>query len=44
MSGNRRVGFEAQLVGKAIRIIYDLGSSIVTPAKTREDLKLKKNK
>ena len=33
-----------QLVEKAIRIVTDLGVSIMTPAETREKLKLKNYK
>ena len=39
-----KLATNAQLVEKAIRIIEDLGSSIMTPAETREKLKLKKYK
>ena len=39
-----KLATNAQLVEKAIRIIEDLGSSIMTPAETREKLKLKKHK
>ena len=37
-----KLATNAQLVEKAIRIIDDLGSSIMTPAETREKLKLTK--
>ena len=39
-----KLATNAQLVEKAIRIIDDLGSSIMTPAETREKLKLTKHK
>jgi len=34
----------AQLVEKAIRIITDMGTTILTPEETRQKLKLKKHK
>ena len=34
----------AQLVEKAVRIINDLGATTMTPAETREKLKLTKHK
>jgi uncharacterized protein (DUF849 family) len=39
-----KLATNAQLVEKAIRIIDDLGASIMTPAETREKLKLTKHK
>ena len=39
-----KLATNAQLVEKAIRIIDDLGSSVMTPAETRELLKLTKHK
>ena len=39
-----KLATNAQLVEKAVRIIDDLGSSIMTPAETREQLKLIKHK
>jgi len=39
-----KLATNAQLVEKARRIIDDLGSSIMTPAETREKLKLTKHK
>ena len=39
-----KLATNAQLVEKAIRIIEDLGSSIMTPAETRKKLKLTKHK
>jgi uncharacterized protein (DUF849 family) len=39
-----KLATNAQLVEKAVRIIDDLGSSIMTPAETREILKLTKHK
>ena len=39
-----KLATNAQLVEKAVRIIDDLGSSIMTPAETREKLKLTKHK
>jgi uncharacterized protein (DUF849 family) len=39
-----KLATNAQLVEKAIRIIEDLGSSIMTPAETRNKLKLTKHK
>jgi len=39
-----KLATNAQLVEKAIRIVDDLGSSIMTPAETREKLKLIKHK
>ena len=39
-----KLATNAQLVEKAIRIIEDLGSTIMTPAETRTMLKLKKHK
>ena len=39
-----KLATNAQLVEKAIRIIEDLGSTIMTPAETRTELKLKKHK
>ena len=39
-----KLATNAQLVEKAIRIVTDLGASIMTPAETREKLKLKNYK
>ena len=39
-----KLATNAQLVEKAIRIINDLGSSVMTPTETREKLKLIKHK
>ena len=39
-----KLATNAQLVEKAIRIVNDLGASIMTPAETREKLKLKNYK
>jgi len=39
-----KLATNAQLVEKAIRIVNDLGVSTMTPAETREKLKLKKHK
>jgi uncharacterized protein (DUF849 family) len=39
-----KLATNAQLVEKAIRIINDLGASTMTPAETREKLKLVKRK
>ena len=39
-----KLATHAQLVEKAVRIIEDLGSSIMSPAETREKLKLTKHK
>ena len=39
-----KLATNAQLVEKAIRIVNDLGVSIMTPAETREQLKLKNYK
>ena len=39
-----KLATNAQLVEKAIRIINDLGVSTMTPAETREKLKLKNYK
>ena len=39
-----KLATNAQLVEKAVRIIEDLGSSIMTPSETRDKLKLKKYK
>ena len=39
-----KLATNAQLVEKAIRIIDDLGSSIMTPVETREKLKLTKHR
>ena len=39
-----KLATNAQLVEKAIRIVNDLGVSIMTPAETREKLKLKNYK
>ena len=38
-----KLATNAQLVEKAIRIVSDLGISIMTPAETREKLKLTKH-
>ncbi len=39
-----KLATNAQLVEKAIRIVNDLGVSTMTPAETREKLKLKNYK
>ena len=39
-----KLATNAQLVEKAVRIVEDLGSSIMTPDETRNKLKLKKHK
>ena len=39
-----KLATNAQLVEKAIRIVDELGYSIMTPAETREKLKLTKHK
>ena len=39
-----KLASNAQLVEKALRIIDDLGSSIMTPEETRKKLKLTKQK
>ena len=39
-----KLATNAQLVEKAIRIVNDLGASIMIPAETREKLKLKNYK
>ena len=39
-----KLATNAQLVEKAIRIVNDLGVSIMTPEETREKLKLKNYK
>jgi len=39
-----KLATNAQLVEKAVRIVEDLGASIMTPAETREKLKLVKHK
>ena len=39
-----KLATNAQLVEKAIRIVNDLGVSIMTPEETRQKLKLKKHK
>mgnify|MGYP001170896495 CR=1 FL=1 len=39
-----RVNCRGMSVEKAIRIVEDLGSSIMSPAETREKLKLTKHK
>ena len=41
---NGKLATNAELVEKAIRIIDDLGSSTMSPAETREKLKLIKHK
>ena len=38
-----KLATNAQLVEKAARIVEDLGSSLMTPAETREKLKLVKH-
>ena len=38
-----KLATNAQLVEKAIRIVSDLGISIMTPSETREKLKLTKH-
>ena len=39
-----KLATNAQLVEKAVRIINDLGAKTMTPAETREKLKLTKHK
>ena len=39
-----KLATNAQLVEKARRIVEDLGASVMTPAETREKLKLVKHK
>jgi uncharacterized protein (DUF849 family) len=39
-----KLATNAQLVEKAVRIINDLGATTMTPAETREKLKLTKHK